>query len=389
MEVSHDDPIGTWTVSAATRAIGDAGVIDAVRALADDRVAIASVPGPRKTHTRQRTAMTSHAIFTGDDHVGAGGRRACVRSPCRATGQGDDTGCRASRRSSSLKWNGRSVPFFRGGNEWAAAAAPLLEEFDRMAAVAAEAMERLRPALKQFHERKQTHDALDKVGWLPHPSVPYRLVEGCGDDLALLDARVAEYYRTRWTEIRDEMESGLAEYHMTMKRGRRSGRRTLSPRVWTVPGYLPLVVPRNRADHRSAGDRQDADDRETACIGRSDRIVQVRELFDRVMLERHSRGTPTSRYGPRANGRGFERDPVPNRHAAIHGRVAYSTHKHSMNMLILTDYVFRILPPLEDSTRSWRSEPHGLVAVDRAHRRRRFSFLTPDCLAVRASSRRA
>ena len=45
----------------------------------------------------------------------------------------------------------------------------------------------------------------------------------------------------------------------------------------------------------------------------------------------------------------FERDPVPNRHAAMHGRVAYSTRKHSMNMLILTDYVFRILPPLEDS----------------------------------------
>ena len=43
----------------------------------------------------------------------------------------------------------------------------------------------------------------------------------------------------------------------------------------------------------------------------------------------------------------FKRDPVPNRHAAMHGLVAYSTHKHSMNMLILTDYVFRILPPLE------------------------------------------
>ena len=41
----------------------------------------------------------------------------------------------------------------------------------------------------------------------------------------------------------------------------------------------------------------------------------------------------------------FERDPVPNRQAAIHGLVSYSTHKHSMNMLILTDFVFQILPP--------------------------------------------
>ena len=42
----------------------------------------------------------------------------------------------------------------------------------------------------------------------------------------------------------------------------------------------------------------------------------------------------------------FARDPVPNRHAAMHGLVSYSTHKHSMNMLILTDYVFEILPPI-------------------------------------------
>ena len=28
----------------------------------------------------------------------------------------------------------------------------------------------------------------------------------------------------------------------------------------------------------------------------------------------------------------------------MHGLVSYSTHKHSMNMLILTDYIFQILP---------------------------------------------
>ena len=35
----------------------------------------------------------------------------------------------------------------------------------------------------------------------------------------------------------------------------------------------------------------------------------------------------------------------PNRHAAMHGLVPYPTHKHSLNMLILADYVFRVLPP--------------------------------------------
>ncbi len=75
---------------------------------------------------------------------------------------------------------------------------------------------------------------------------------------------------------------------------------------------------------------------------------QVRELFDRVMLERIREHAYEQVWTEDERER-FEGDPVPNRHAAIHGRVAYSTHKHSMNMLILTDYVFRILPPLEDS----------------------------------------
>ena len=41
----------------------------------------------------------------------------------------------------------------------------------------------------------------------------------------------------------------------------------------------------------------------------------------------------------------FEKHPIPNRHAAMHGLVPYPTHKHSLNMLILADYVFRVFRP--------------------------------------------
>ena len=46
----------------------------------------------------------------------------------------------------------------------------------------------------------------------------------------------------------------------------------------------------------------------------------------------------------------FEQNFVPNRHAAIHGLMSYSTHKHSMNMIIMADYIFQILPPPTAST---------------------------------------
>ena len=347
------------TVNAAVRAIRDAGVVDAVRAIRntgaidalramrDDQV-IASVRAARDAYAELHDHDVA-AIFKD------------IRAAQEALGRvgvGDFEWLiqAATQGSAAVRQMERSLgPVLQILNEWSAAAAPFLKEFDRMAATAAEAMETLQPALKQvqpalkqFHERKQIHDALDEVGWLPHPSVPYRLVKGCGDDRALLDARIADYYRSRWTDIRDEMESGLAEYHIddearaTFREAitaHESGLyrcicRSLFPEIERMIGAGPRVGSKKML--RKLTESGDPTDRE------------LRELFDWVMLQR-LRTHAYERVITDDEVARFERDPVPNRHAAIHGRVAYSTHKHSMNMLILTDYVFRILPPLEDS----------------------------------------
>ena len=46
-------------------------------------------------------------------------------------------------------------------------------------------------------------------------------------------------------------------------------------------------------------------------------------------------------------------DPVPNRHAALHGRVSYASEKSSLNMLIMTDFIFDAISKVarEDSAR--------------------------------------
>ena len=75
-------------------------------------------------------------------------------------------------------------------------------------------------------------------------------------------------------------------------------------------------------------------------------------LFGRLMKHAYERADPVDRER-------FERDPVPNRHAAMHGLVPYSTHKHSMNMLILTDYVFQILPPSPKRRRADLRDPQA------------------------------
>ena len=46
----------------------------------------------------------------------------------------------------------------------------------------------------------------------------------------------------------------------------------------------------------------------------------------------------------------FIDDPVPNRHAAIHGLVTYSTEQNSLNTIFMADYIFRLVAILKVSS---------------------------------------
>ena len=184
-------------------------------------------------------------------------------------------------------------------------------------------------------------DALNEVGWLPYHSAPFHYISECGDDLDLLDTGFSEYYRTHWSEIRDDMESRLEGYHIDDEaRGtfrealaaheaglHRCVCRVLFPEIERMVG-AGLRSKRLLEKLTGTGDLAD---------------YAFRERFGYVLFGRLVKHVYES--GRREK---FERDPVPNRQAAIHGLVSYSTHKHSMNMLILTDYIFQILPQDDD-----------------------------------------
>ena len=330
------------TVTTAAQAIRDAGVIDAVRTLGDDRV-IASVRAARDAYA----ALHGHdvgAIFEDVRAAQEASGRTYVRDIERLVQAATPV---AAQVSAAVRQVERSLgPELDRLNEWAAVAAPVLKKFKLAAEVAANTLERVQPAVKEFHERKQAHDALNEVGWLPHYSVPHRLVKGCGDDRVLLDSRVADYYRTRWTKIRDHMELDLATYHIDDEARATFGEALAAHEAGLYRCICRLLFPEIEriigAGHRSGLmiEKLLASDDPTE--------LDFREFSDWVMLERIRKHAYEQVWTEGERER-FEQDPVPNRHAAIHGRVAYSTHKHSMNMLILTDYVFRILPPLEDS----------------------------------------
>ena len=42
---------------------------------------------------------------------------------------------------------------------------------------------------------------------------------------------------------------------------------------------------------------------------------------------------------------GLKNNPVPNRHAAIHGLLVYSSQQNSLNVIFLADYLFDVIKP--------------------------------------------
>ena len=334
---------GDKTVNTAAGAIGDAGVIDAVRTLGDDPV-IASVRAARDAYA----ALHGHdvaAIFEDVRAAQEASGRTYVRDIERLVQAATPV---AAQVTAAVRHMERSLgPVLDRLNEWAAAAAPVLDKWSRIAEAAAEATERIQPFVEKFREWNRIVDALNEVGWLPYRSAPVHYVEECGEDFALLENRIADHYRTRWCEIRNDMESRLANYHIDDEAratfnealsAHQAGLyrcvcRLLFPEIERMIGAGRGGSRRMLEELTGTGDLSDFAFKERFGYVLFGRIVN--HAYERVMTDEE-----VAR---------FEQDPVPNRHAAMHGLVAYSTHKHSMNMLILTDYVFRILPPLEDS----------------------------------------
>ena len=195
-------------------------------------------------------------------------------------------------------------------------------------------------------------DSVDATGWLPYHTVSIAYVEKCGKDMPLLERRLSAFYKENWSDIRQDIESRIVGYHIS-EDAKATFREALSAHEL---GHYRCVC-RVLFPEIEQGFRVHFFD---------DKAGQIRkdELLDRL-----NRNTSLKNFMPREaygwilfarlaghlyekvddeNRTRFQQDFVPNRHAALHGLVVYSTHKHSMNMIIMADYIFQVLTSLTD-----------------------------------------
>ena len=211
-------------------------------------------------------------------------------------------------------------------------------------------------------ERHEIRKVLNAAGWLPHYTTPLSLVADCSGDVCAVRIKLNEYYEQNWPSVRRAIESKIVEYNVdeeakaTFREAldahgyglHRSVCRVLFPEIERVlrtellkrmTGHVPYekfvkkLVNGKTLDDVLPGGWFDFDyfgHLTTAIRERSDDAFDegIFGLFQKVGEDDLQR---------------VRQDPVPNRHAAMHGFASYSSPQNSLNAIFVADYMFRLM----------------------------------------------
>lgn len=183
----------------------------------------------------------------------------------------------------------------------------------------------------------------NSIGWLPHASTPWAEVELAND--ADLHEVLDRYYDKNWSIVRRVFEDNILS-HGVDNEAKATFREALDAheaglyRV-TARALFPEIERVSRIELHGGQNRSFASQKELRDVVRTllprDLVPAgpgglalgkrlVKHLYEKVE-------TPDALAA-------FQVDPVPNRHAALHGLISYSTRQSSVNALIITDFVF-------------------------------------------------
>ena len=224
---------------------------------------------------------------------------------------------------------------------------PFIQSMARVSQAITPFLEAVAPYIQPFVRYSKFIDSVRPTGWLPYHTVSIDYVEECGDDVDLLEARLTDFYETNWENIRQDIEKRLDHYHIAAET-KATFREALSAHAMGHYRCVCRVLfPEIDREFRiqffddAAGSISAKTMLEKLTNRGELKTFLPREAYGWILFDRlvHHLYEPVDD-GNRVQ---YEGDYVPNRHASTHGLVPYSTFKHSMNMIIMADYIFQIL----------------------------------------------
>ncbi len=226
----------------------------------------------------------------------------------------------------------------------------------------------------EFQKWNLSCEVIGRAGWLPHYTTPFDNIAEYGDDAELIRNKLDDYYTSNWQNVRAKIEARISHYRVdreakaTLREALdaheaglyRCVCRVLFPEIERVfrkelfgnrigpIGYRKFIKRLTDDDksidafiHRGLYDltifaHLTKAVREKKRIERGEEPVSESDdlifgLFTDVKCEEHLES--------------LKNNPVPNRHAAIHGLVVYSSQQNSLNTIFLADYIFEVIKP--------------------------------------------
>ena len=193
------------------------------------------------------------------------------------------------------------------------------------------------------------HVLLEQSGWLPHYTTPFSLIENIIDAQGLGNL-LEKYYIDNWAQVKSEFRKHIAKLNVDEEAKAtfyealeahehglyRTTARTLFPEIERIA----------RGKQRYSGN-----------IPNIASLIEIRKAAGNLGLSELGppEGGPVLAHFARMSHHIYEHvrtseavvsldsNPVPNRHAAVHGLISYKTMQSSLNSLIITEFMYRII----------------------------------------------
>jgi hypothetical protein len=212
----------------------------------------------------------------------------------------------------------------------------------------------------EISEQNRKAKLIEGTGWLPHRTTPWAIIGEVENDLSDLSARISKFYCDNWDVIAADLSMNIASYDLDQEAKDTFGEALKAHRLGlyrVAPRLLFPELERVGADEfhdgrhavetmngKNVGIASLKDIREsfdTMPAGAILRFEQSLALFGKLQDHLYKKAESDEAI------RQIENDPVPNRHASVHGIVAYRTQQTSLNAIIMTDFMFHLMDRLK------------------------------------------
>lgn len=193
---------------------------------------------------------------------------------------------------------------------------------------------------------------LEALGWLPHTNSPFNLVEEEITDTEATDRKIETYYREGWVQLGTKLVNGIVACDLDQE-----AKDTFAEAVTAHGAGLYRCAPRLLFPEIERVSRKEI------YGGALSKMASQKRLVDAIgglgLSEVSSIGVVGLRFYRKLTEHlyinvlndtaviALMADPVPNRHASLHGIIPYNSPKSSINAILVADYLLRAISALK------------------------------------------